>query len=231
MTEAVIFDIDGTLLDSVDLHAQAWQEAFRHFGHEIPLGQIRAQIGKGGDQLIPVFLKGDELREKQQALQNFRSELFKNKYLDRVKPFPQVRELFLRIKDDGKKVALASSAKEDELKTFERIANIEDLVEVKTSSGDAEKSKPNPDIFEAALDRLGPDVKRENAIVVGDSPYDAQAAGRAGVRTIGVLCGGFPQSLLREAGCIAIYSGPDDLLRRYSESPLGGGRRMSAAAR
>lgn len=220
MTDAVLFDIDGTLLDSVDLHAQAWQEAFRHFGRDIPLDKIRAQIGKGGDQLVPVFLKGDELREKQQPLQEFRSQLFKDKYLAKVKPFPCVRELFQKVKGSGKRVALASSAKADELKTFERIANIQDLVEVKTSSGDAAKSKPNPDIFEAALERLGPEIQREDVVVVGDSPYDAEAAGRAGIRTVGVLCGGFPESDLRDAGCIAIYRGPEDLLRRYDGSPL-----------
>src|SRR5690348_8117526 len=132
MAEAVIFDIDGTLLDSVDLHAQAWQEAFREFGYEIPFADIRSQIGKGGDQLLPVFLHGKDLEEKQKPLQDFRSKLFKEKYLSRVKPFPCVRELFKKVRDGGQKVALASSAKPDELKTFERIAEIEDLVEVKT---------------------------------------------------------------------------------------------------
>lgn len=220
MAEAIIFDIDGTLLDSVDLHAEAWQEAFRHFGHEIPFEDIRSQIGKGGDQLLPVFLNAEELKTKGKDLEEFRGRLFKQKYLPKVKPFPSVRELFLKIKEREQKLALASSARGDELKDYERIANIEDLVEVETSSADAKKSKPHPDIFEAALSRLGDHVTREQVIVVGDSPHDAEAAKRAGLRSVGVLCGGFPEGLLREAGCIEIYAGPEDLLHRYEDSPL-----------
>src|SRR5205085_10211122 len=132
--------------------------------------------GKGGDQILPVFLSPEELKEKGKALEKFRASLFKEKYLPKVRPFPKVRELFLKVKGGGQQVALASSAKPDELKTFERIANIEDLVEVETSSGDARRSKPHPDIFEAALDRLGDNVLREEVIVVGDSPHDAEAA-------------------------------------------------------
>lgn len=220
MPQAVIFDIDGTLLDSVDLHAEAWQEAFKHFGYDIPFDKIRSQIGKGGDQLLPVFLGPEELKGKQKAIEEFRGNLFKQKYLTKVRPFPRVRELFQKIKDEGLGIALASSAKPDELKKFEQIANIEDLVEVKTSSGDAKRSKPHPDIFDAALDRLGPDVRREQVIVVGDSPHDAEAARRAKLSVIGVLCGGFPEATLREAGCVAIYGGPEDLLKKYDSSPL-----------
>ncbi|MBV9765882.1 MAG: HAD family hydrolase [Acidobacteriaceae bacterium] len=220
MAEAIIFDIDGTLLDSVDLHAEAWQEAFRHFGHEIPFDKIRSQIGKGGDQLLPVFLSPEELKEKGKDLQEFRASLFKKRYLPKVKPFPGVRELFQRVKDNGQKIALASSARGDELKDFERIANIEDLVEVETSSKDAKRSKPHPDIFEAALDGIGDHINREDVVVVGDSPHDAEAAKKAGLRTVGVLCGGFPEATLREAGCVAIYQGPEDLLEHYEDSPL-----------
>jgi HAD superfamily hydrolase (TIGR01549 family) len=220
MPKAIIFDIDGTLLDSVDLHAEAWQEAFHHFGRDIQFQEIRAQIGKGGDQLLPVFLPPEELKANGHALEQFRARLFKEKYLPKVKPFPCVRELFQLVKARGQKTALASSAKGDELKTFERIANIEDLVEVETSSADAKKSKPHPDIFEAALARLGADVQPPDAIVVGDSPHDAEAATRAGLRTVGVLCGGFPESALRKAGCLAIFGGPEDLLRSYDDSPL-----------
>ena len=220
MAKAIIFDIDGTLLDSVDLHAQAWQEAFRQFGHEIPFDRIRSQIGKGGDQLLPMFLSEDELKKRGKEIEEYRGNLFKRKYLGQVKPFPCVRELFLKVKSEGQQIALASSAKGDELKTFEEIARIEDLVEVETSSADAKRSKPHPDIFEVALERLGDGVTKEGVIVVGDSPHDAEGAKRAGLRTVGVLCGGFPEEDLRKAGCIAIYEGPEELLRRYEETPL-----------
>ncbi len=216
MAEALIFDIDGTLLDSVDLHARAWKEAFEHFGHKISFGDIRSQIGKGGDQLLPVFLTPDEIQKKGKEIEEYRGDLFKRKYLKDVKPFPGVRALFEKAIGHGEKVALASSAKGDELQHYERIANIEDLVQVETSSADAEKSKPYPDIFEAALDRLGNGVRRESVIVIGDSPYDAEAAGRAGLRTVGVRCGGFSEPNLRKAGCIAIYDGPEDILRNYA---------------
>jgi len=219
MIKAVIFDIDGTLVDSVDLHAQAWQETFKHFGKEIPYEDVRHQIGKGGDQLLPVFFSKDELDEFGKEMEEYRSELFKRDFLPRVRAFPKVRELFQRIKDDGLRIALASSAKEDELKTYKRIAHIEGLVEEETSSDDADKSKPHPDIFEAALERLG-DIKPDEAVVVGDTPYDAQAAGKLNLRTIGVLCGGFPEAELKAAGCIAIYQDPADLLAHYDDSVI-----------
>ncbi len=223
MIKAVIFDMDGTLLDSVDLHAQAWEEAFKHFGYNFPFDKIRSQIGKGGDQLLPVFLSEEEQKEKSKDLTEYRSQLFKDKYLSQVKPFPRVRELFEKVIEHRQKTALASSAKGDELKTFERIANIEDLLDAETSSADAKRSKPHPDIFEAALDRLGGDVQPDNVVVVGDSPHDAEAAGKLGLRTVGLLCGGFPEKDLREAGCIAIFQDPESLWKQYDESPLAPG--------
>jgi HAD superfamily hydrolase (TIGR01509 family) len=136
-----------------------------------------------------------------------------------VRAFPAVRALFARIKQDGKKIALASSAKEEELKIYKEIAHITDLVEEETSADDADKSKPHPDIFEAALAHLG-DPLRERVFVVGDTPYDAEAAGKVGLRTVGVLCGSFSEQDLRAAGCTAIFRDPADLLARYAQSPL-----------
>jgi len=228
MLKAVIFDIDGTLLDSNDLHAEAWQEAFRHFGREIPFAEIRHQIGKGGDQLMPVFFSKEELDEFGEEMEKYRSQLYKSKYLPLVRPFPQVRELFERIKADGKRIALASSAKGDELDTYKRIAHIEDLVEKATTADDAEATKPSPDIFEAALKELN-NITPAEAIVVGDSPYDAEAAGKLRLRTIGVLCGGFPEAVLRSAGCIAIYRDPAELLAKYEKTPLAGPQATTAA--
>ncbi len=228
MPNALIFDIDGTLLDSVDLHARAWQEALHHFGHNVAFEDIRKQIGKGGDQLLPVFLSSDELRQRGKEIEEFRGNLFKQKYLKDVKPFPGVRALFEKALSNGQKLALASSAKGDELEHYERIANIEDLVHVETSSADAEKSKPHPDILDAAMARLGK-VDRRDVLVIGDSPYDAEAAQRAGLAAVGVRCGGFPESTLREAGCVAIYQDPEDLLRNYDSSPLAKGKKSTTA--
>jgi HAD superfamily hydrolase (TIGR01509 family) len=212
---AFIFDIDGTLVDSVDLHARAWQEALAHFGFEIPYERVRSQIGKGGDQLMPVFVPREELPGIEEELEQFRGDLFKRAYMPKVRPFPSVRELLARIKGDGHVIALASSANPDELKVYKKLANITDLVDVETSRGDVDCSKPCPDVFERAMDRVG--VEPERAIVVGDTPYDAIAAHRAGLRAIGVLCGGFPEADLRAAGCMAIYRDPSDLLAHYDD--------------
>ncbi|HEX8502423.1 MAG TPA: HAD family hydrolase [Pyrinomonadaceae bacterium] len=219
MLKAVIFDVDGTLVDSVDLHARAWQEALAHFGKRVEFGRVRYQIGKGGDQLMPVFLSKEELDEFGEKLEEYRGELFKRDYLPRVKGFPSVRGLFERVGAEGLRIALASSAKADELKTYKKIADVEDLVEEETSADDAEKSKPHPDIFEAALGRLD-GVSPAEAVVVGDTPYDAEAAGKAGIETVGLLCGGFPEEDLRAAGCVRIYRDAAHLLAEYDTSPL-----------
>ena len=216
--KGVIFDVDGTLLDSVDLHAEAWRQALLHFGCAVSFADVRKQIGKGGDQLMPVFLPKDVVEQRGREIEQYRSELFKRDFLPKVRPFPKVRDLFERIQADGYKVALASSAKKEELETYKKLAGIEDLLDAETSSDDAEKSKPHPDIFLAALDHAG--LKPGDAIIVGDSPYDAEAARRAGVRIVGVLCGGFPEEWLRSAGCESIFRDPADLLERYAESPL-----------
>ena len=221
MLKAVIFDIDGTLVDSVDLHARAWQEAFARFGKQVDFARVRSQIGKGGDQLLPVFFTQAELEEFGEELEEWRGQHYKREYLPRVRAFPRVRELFERLRADGLRIALASSAKKDELSEYKRIADITDLVEDETSADDAERSKPHPDIFEAALAQLG-DVRPEEAVVVGDTPYDAEAAGKAGLRTVGLLCGGFPAEDLLAAGCVKLYESPADLLARYDDSPLRG---------
>jgi HAD superfamily hydrolase (TIGR01549 family) len=220
MTQAVIFDIDGTLVDSVDLHAQSWQAALEHFGKRVSFADVRCQIGKGADQLMPVFLTQWELHDFGAELDQYRSQLFKREFLPRVKGFPKVRELFQRIRDDNKRIVLASSAKGDELKAYKEQAGIADLVESETSSEDAERSKPHPDIFAAAVAQLG-DVVAERAMVIGDTPYDAEAAGKMGLAVIGVLCGGWTPEALRKAGCIAVYRDPADLLACYDSSPLG----------
>lgn len=217
--KVLIFDVDGTLIDSNDQHAQAWREAFLKFGHDLPYDELRGQIGKGGDQLIPVFLDKDKREQYGHDLDQFRSQLFKSKYLQTVRPFPRVRELFQRILDDGHRIALASSAKGDELEQYKKLLHVEDLLDADTSKDDARRSKPYPDIFGAALEKLG-NPPRKTALVIGDTPYDAQAARALGVAVIGVLCGGFAERDLLAAGCGAIYRDPADLLARYDISPL-----------
>lgn len=218
MIKAIIFDVDGTLVDTVDLHAQAWQEAFRHFGHAIAFDKIRTQIGKGGDQLLPVFLSREEIQRRGKELEKFRDDLFQKKYFPQARSFPMVRELFEHIRAGGQKIALASSCKSDELDNYKRLARIEDLVDAATTSDDADKSKPHPDIFHAVMKRL-PGIAPSESVAVGDTPYDAEAAGKAGLLTLGVLCGGFPELQLRAAGCAAIYRDPAELLRDYDRSP------------
>ncbi len=219
MIDAVLFDIDGTLVDSVDLHAECWHEAFLHFGKNVPFAKIRSQIGKGGDQFLPLFLTKEEQASMQVRLDKFRTELWKSRYMPQVRPFARVRELFERILDAGQKIALASSAKDDELQYYKQVANISDLVHGETSATDVERSKPYPDIFEAALDTLA-SIDRDRVMVVGDSPWDAIAAARAHLRTVGVLCGGFPARDLLAAGCVRLFQDPEDLLSHYPGSPI-----------
>jgi HAD superfamily hydrolase (TIGR01509 family) len=215
MIKAVIFDVDGTLLDSNDVHAQAWIDAFQEFNKNISFDEVRSQIGKGGDQLMPVFLSDQEIEAEGDALEQRRGEILKQAYLQTIQPFAGVRELFERLRANGITIALASSAKQEELAFYKKRADIEDLVDVEASSDDAKSSKPAPDIFTAALGRLS-EIDISQILVVGDTPYDAIASGKAGLKCIGLLCGGFPQADLKEAGCIAVYQDPSDLLANFS---------------
>lgn len=218
MTKAVIFDLDGTLIDSVDLHAVAWQEALKQFGHDVTYEGVRSQIGKGGDKLIPVFLSKSEQSEHGKELEAWRSMHFKAKYLPLIRPFSGVPELVHRCREAGLKVAVASSAKKDELKKYLEIADITDLVDASVSAEDVDESKPDPDVFEAVLKKLA--IGGNDAVAIGDTPYDAEAAGKAGVRTIGVLSGGFLEGDLRKSGCLAVYPGPAALLVNFQASLL-----------
>jgi phosphoglycolate phosphatase-like HAD superfamily hydrolase len=205
LPKAAIFDLDGTLLDSVDLHAIAWHEAMVKFGHDVSFEQARSQIGKGGDKLIPVFLSKDEQRNHGEELDKWRGERFKAKYLPLVRPFSAVPDLLRRVRDAGLRIAIASSAKREELDKYLIIAGIAELVDATTSSEDADESKPAPDVFEIALKKLK--VAPPEAVAIGDTPYDALAAAKAGITAIGVLCGGFTEVSLRQAECVEVYPG------------------------
>ncbi len=213
--EIAIFDIDGTLLDSVDLHARAWQEALESNGRRISLADIRWQIGKGGDQLLPIFLSAEELKLIGKTVEENKKRIFVSKYQKLLKSFPNVRSLLIRLKNESVCIVLASSAADDEVEQYKRILGVEDLIEAQTSSSDVEHSKPYPDIFLSALSRAG-SKNTDRALVIGDSPYDAMAASRAGIAVIGVRCGGFPDDKLLESGCSDIFDGPSDLLFHYN---------------
>jgi HAD superfamily hydrolase (TIGR01549 family) len=219
LPKAAIFDLDGTLLDSVDLHALAWHEALLKFGHDVSFEQARSQIGKGGDKLIPMFLSADEQRDHGKEMEEWRGNRFKTKYLPLVRPFSAVPDLLRRVRDSGLRVAIASSAKKDELDKYLDIARITDLVDLTTSSDDAEESKPAPAIFEIVLKKLK--IEGSDAVAIGDTPYDAEAAGKAKIATIGVLCGGFAEISLRKAGCVEVCPGPAALFVRFANSLLG----------
>lgn len=219
MIHAAIFDVDGTLVDTVDMHAAAWQRAFRDFGKDFEYDAIRSQIGKGGDQFLPMFLNEKELKEFGEAVEKRRGEIYEKEFLPTVRAFPKVRELFERIRGDGVEIALASSAPDEELEVYKKVTGIADLIAAAASADDAERSKPEPDIFAAALESLGsPDPA--TCVVVGDTPYDAIAARRAGIRCIGLLSGGFPRESLTESGCIQIYRDTADLLESYDRSAI-----------
>jgi HAD superfamily hydrolase (TIGR01549 family) len=220
MIKAAIFDLDGTLVDSNDLHVQAWQETFRHFGKEIPVEELRAQVGKGGDQYLPVFLSELEMQQIGKQVDEFRGRIFQKKYLAQVRAFPRVRELFERVRSEGKKVALASSGKAHEVEHYQKLAGIEGLIDCQVTADDVAHSKPKADVFIAALRLLG-HLAPDEAIAIGDTPYDIEAA-KLDLATIAVLCGGFPEDDLRDAGAIAIFRDPAELLDHYYQSPLAG---------
>jgi HAD superfamily hydrolase (TIGR01549 family) len=218
--QAVIFDLDGTVVDSNDLHVEAWREAFREYGKDFPADELHHQIGKGGDKYLPEFLSERELREFGKELEQFRADLFKRKYIERVRPFPKVKELFERIRNDGKRIALASSGNETEVEHYVELAALGSLIESRTSKNDVAHSKPDPDVFTSALHLLH--LPPQDAVVIGDTPYDVQAAKKIELPTIGLLCGGFSEDELRASGAIAIYRDPADLLESYMRSPLCG---------
>ena len=213
---AFIFDIDGTLVDSNELHVDSWDRAFRRFGKEFPREKLRAQIGKGSDQYLPEFLTPDEIDRFGKELDDYRSDLFRKEFLPQVRPFPKVHELFQRIRDDDKRIVLASSGKKADTKYYIDLLSVDNLIEGYVSGDDADNSKPAPDIFAASLKKLG-GISPADAVTVGDTKFDIEAAAKAGLKTIAFLCGGTSESALRVAGAVAIYRDPADFLVHYDE--------------
>ena len=216
MIEAAIFDIDGTLIDSVEGHAQAWAAAFKEYGFNVELAAVRRQIGKGADQLLPALLPPDQIERAGQGLDNRQGEIFKTRYLQDVRPFPGVRDLFEHLRDDGVTRALGSSGKPDDVEQAEAIAQITGLVDAMATSQDVARSKPSPDIVRAALQAIAP-TPAARCVFIGDTPWDAEAARRAGVIALGLSNPVFSDDELIAVGCQRVFKSIPDLLRRYDE--------------
>ena len=209
--QGILLDIDGTLIDSNDIHARCWVEAFEHFGKKVEFDLMRGQMGKGGDLLVPDLLNARQMQEFGKKLKDYRAELFKKKYMKTIKPFPRIKEVLKGLRDRGPKLALASSSNPDEVEYYTGLLGIEDLIEASTSKEDAKFSKPSPEIFEAALEQLGTDP--EKTLVVGDTPYDILAAHRAALPIAAVLAGGFERGLLTKAEFT--FDDIEDMARKF----------------
>jgi HAD superfamily hydrolase (TIGR01509 family) len=225
--EAVLLDVDGTLLDSNDAHAQAWSDTFKESGLEIGSETVRSLVGMGSDKLLPKLTGIDAESEEGKRLVERRTEIFLKEYLPTVRAFPNVHDLLDRMRSDGLKLVVASSAGEEELKALLGALGAEWLLPEATSSDDAERSKPDPDIVRAAVDQAG--VGPERCVMVGDTPYDVEAATKASVRIVGVRCGGWGDEDLR--GAAEIFDDPKGLLAHYDESLIGRGVRAALADR
>ncbi|MDX2232105.1 MAG: HAD family hydrolase [Leptolyngbyaceae cyanobacterium bins.349] len=213
----VLLDVDGTLILSNDAHAQSWIEAFAAHGYTVSFDQIRPLMGMGGDQIMPRFFP--ELNHETgtgKAISDDRKQLVLEKFVPQIQPANGSRELVQKIQDAGLKVVIASSASEQELESLLEVAQVKDLIQIATTSSEAAASKPEPNIVEAALQKI--DLPPQATVMLGDTPYDVEAANKAGVDVIAFRCGGFSDEDLH--GAIAIYDDPADLIQRYDESPL-----------
>ena len=222
---AALLDVDGTLVDSNGAHARAFVDAFAELGMQVPYEQVRRLIGKGGDKLIPEVSGRDDKGWVKEVGER-KKEAFFARYFDTIRPFPQVRELLERMKASGLLLVVATSAHEEEMEKLLGIAGINDLFDEQATKDDAKRSKPDPDIIGAALKAGGIDASQ--AIMLGDTPYDVEAARRAGVETIALESGGWSASEL--SGAVAVYADAAALLRDFDASPyarLARGRRAA----
>jgi HAD superfamily hydrolase (TIGR01509 family) len=216
MYKAVILDVDGTLVDSNDAHARAWVDAFAESGRSVPFERIRPLIGMGSDKLLAAAAGIAADSDEGRSLADRRRTIFQERYISSVRPTPGAQELVSWLRDERMTVVVASSAEADELHDLLRIAGVRRLIEDTTSSGDASRSKPDPDIVHAALVKTG--CRAQDAVMIGDTPYDIEAARKSGIGTIALRCGGWADAGLQ--GALAIYDNPADLLGRYALSPF-----------
>jgi HAD superfamily hydrolase (TIGR01549 family) len=215
--KGIILDVDGTLVDSNEAHVQAWVKALKRGGHDVPAEHVRPLIGMGSDNLLPTLISVEKDTPEGEKLSASWKEIFESEYLPHLKAFPKTKELLKSLKADGYKLAVASSAEKEMLKKLLEIAGADNLIEDETSAYDAENSKPDPDIVQAALDKLN--LKPEQVLMLGDTPYDIEAAAKIGVKVIALRCGGRNDHALK--GAIAIYDDPAGLLAHLDASPLG----------
>ena len=220
MIKAVLLDIDGTLVDSNDAHAHAWQAAFADAGFAIDFQQIRKCIGMGGDKLMPAVASISEDSELGGRISSRKGEIFRSKWLPTLQPFRDADRLLMELKARGFTLVAATSARRDELQSLLKVAHAEWLLDGAASSDDAEESKPDPDIIHAALREA--DTEADSAVMIGDTPYDIEAATAAGVRIVAFRCGGWSDEDL--GGAIAVYDGPWQLLEQVQASVFGGAR-------
>jgi HAD superfamily hydrolase (TIGR01509 family) len=216
MIRAVLLDVDGTLIDSNDAHARAWVDVGEEFGHDIEFGRVRWLVGMGGDRVLPELTGLEEESDEGRRMLDRRGEIFRERYLPKLRAFPQTHELLDRLRQDGVRLVVATSASEKDMGALLKQAGLETLMDGATNSDDAEESKPAPDIVEAALKKAG--APAAEVIMIGDTPYDVTAAQRAGVRIIGVRCGGWKDGELK--GAAEVYEDPADLLDNYETSLL-----------
>lgn len=216
MPKTILLDVDGTLIDSNDAHARSWIEALEEAGFEPKYPAIRKKIGMGGDHLLPRVTGIDIDEEEGQQISDRRGEIFRSKYLPKLHAFRGTRELLERLQAEGYQLVIATSAPKEDLEGLLRQAGIDDLKIPYATAGDDKSSKPDPDIVQAALKKVG--AKPHEAFMLGDTPYDITAAEKAGVRTIAFCCGGWNKDDLK--GAVAVYEGPWDLLAHLEESPL-----------
>jgi HAD superfamily hydrolase (TIGR01509 family) len=213
----VLLDVDGTLLDSNGAHAAAWAEVFAEFGYNISSDHVRPLVGMGGDKLVPILTGYDHESREGKRLTERKKAVFDEKYLPHLQPTPGARRLLAHMLSEGLTLVIATSAGDDEMRALLDRAGVADLVHEATSSGDVESSKPDPDVIGAALKRGR--LTADEAVMIGDTPYDIAAAAKAGLPTIALRCGGWWDDLAL-GGAVAIYNHPADLLAQYDESPL-----------
>jgi HAD superfamily hydrolase (TIGR01509 family) len=203
-------------MDTVYHHAVAWRRALRDSDLDVPVWRIHRHIGMGGDQIVQALCGEEAERDRGDAIRDAESEAYQD-FIDEVQPLPGARDLIEALNERGHPLVLASSAKGEELDRYLDLLGARELADAWTSSEDVDATKPHPDLVEQAMEK----VEGDAAVMVGDSPWDAMAAARAGVPTIGLLTGGFAESELREAGADPVFESLDDLRRRVDQTPLG----------